>query len=91
MGRDCASERVLIALAEGRPEDPGRGAANGGNWQAFGGKTGAGRVPSLISARAAASTLERGSFAHCPPWREGALGGTPFRRAFAARFLLRHN
>jgi phage-related tail protein len=24
MGRDCASERVPIALAEGRPEDPGR-------------------------------------------------------------------
>jgi hypothetical protein len=22
MGRDCASERVPIALAEGRPEDP---------------------------------------------------------------------
>jgi hypothetical protein len=24
MGRDCVSERVPIALAEGRPEDPGR-------------------------------------------------------------------
>jgi hypothetical protein len=22
MGRDCASERIPIALAEGRPEDP---------------------------------------------------------------------